>query len=736
MTHASLASFLALVAVTALAAPPSEPAGPPASPKRPVVDTYWGTSVTDDYRWLEDWNDPQVKAWSEAQNAWARRHLDALPGVATLRGEVTRLRSIAIPRHFGLAAAGRSLFALVFEPPKQQSWLVVMASEDDPAAARVLVDPNALDPSGGTSIDWYVPSPDGTKVAVSLSEGGSERGNARVFDVASGREIGEVVPRVNYGTALGSLAWDADGSGFYYTRYPREGERPPVDMDFYVQVYYHRIGTPTAADRYELGRDFPRIAEIGLTRSPDGAWLLANVQNGDGGEFVQYLRGRDGRWTQLTQYADKVIDAVFGHDGSLYLLSRAGAPRGKVLRLALPADGSPSLGQAKLLVPESDGVVKAGFPWVHGIVATRERLLLVESVGGPDRVRMFDLAGRELGALPVPTVSAVSLALPLPGRAHDTVLFRATSYLEPPAWYRWEAKPGGAAPVRTALARPWPVDFGDAEVVREFAVSRDGTRVPINIIRRKGTRLDGSNPTLLTGYGGYGISQVPSFDAGLRVWLDRGGVWAEANLRGGGEFGEDWHRAGALTHRQNVFDDFLACARHLIQSGYTSPQRLAIEGGSNGGLLMGAALTQAPELFRAAVSHVGIYDMLRVELSPNGAFNVPEFGTVKDETQFRALHAYSPYHRVKDGTAYPALLMLTGANDPRVDPMQSRKMTARLQAANPAGRPVLLRTSGSTGHGGGTPLTEAIAQEVDVWAFLFSELGVPTAPAAAKPATR
>jgi prolyl oligopeptidase len=700
-----------------------------------VVDSHWGTDVTDDYRWLEDWNDPQVRAWSEAQNAWARRHLDALPGVTALREEVTRLRSIAIPRHFGLAAAGRSLFALVFEPPKQQSWLVVMASEDDPAAARVLVDPNRLDPSGGTSIDWFVPSPDSSRVAVSLSEGGSERGNARVFEAATGREVGETVPRVNYGTALGSLAWDADGSGFYYTRYPREGERPAADMDFYVQVYYHRIGTKTAEDRYEIGRDFPRIAEFDLDRSPDGAWILANVQNGDGGEFVQYLRGADGRWTQLTQYSDKVIDAVFGHDGSLYLLSRAGAPRGKVLRLALPAGGAPSLERAKPLIPEGDGVIRGGFGGPDGLVPTPERLFVIEGVGGPDRVRIFDLAGRESGALPVPPVSSVSQVVALPGRGHDAVLFRAASYLEPAAWYRWEAKPGGATATKTGLARPWPVDFGDAEVVREFAVSRDGTRVPINVIRRKGTKLDGDNPTLLTGYGGYGISQVPSFDPGLRVWLDRGGVWAEANLRGGGEFGEDWHRAGALTHKQNVFDDFLACARHLIKSGYTSPQRLAIEGGSNGGLLMGAALTQAPELFRAVVSHVGIYDMLRVELSPNGAFNVPEFGTVKDEAQFRALHAYSPYHRVKDGTAYPAVLMLTGANDPRVDPMQSRKMTARLQAANPQGRPVLLRTSGSTGHGGGTPLAEAIAQEVDVWAFLCSELGV-AAPATTRPADR
>jgi prolyl oligopeptidase len=312
--------------------------------------------------------------------------------------------------------------------------------------------------------------------------------------------------------------------------------------------------------------------------------------------------------------------------------------------------------------------------------------------------------------------------VPLPG---DELLFTNQSLLVPGAWYR--TGPGGRV-VRTAMARKSPADFRDSEVLRETATSKDGTKIPLTILRRKGMKLDGNRPTILTGYGGFGISESPYFSQGLRLWIEQGGVWVDTNLRGGSEFGEAWHLAGNLTKKQNVFDDFLACARFLIDAGYTRPERLAIEGGSNGGLLMGAALTQRPDLFHAVVSHVGIYDMLRVELSPNGSFNVTEYGTVKDPAQFAALYAYSPYHHVVDGTRYPAILFITGANDPRVDPMQSRKMTARLQAATGSSAPILLRTSGSSGHGFGTALDESLAQETDAWSFLFWQLGLKYKP--------
>ncbi|HEY3837784.1 MAG TPA: prolyl oligopeptidase family serine peptidase, partial [Bryobacteraceae bacterium] len=383
-------------------------------------------------------------------------------------------------------------------------------------------------------------------------------------------------------------------------------------------------------------------------------------------------------------------------------------------------DGKSTLKEATLVVPESDAVIE-------DITLTASWLYMSDLVGGPSRLRRFDLAGKNGCELPIPVNSGAGNLVPLKDRLDDNrVLFCETSYITPAAWYLCEPGPDEDAGrvTRTALADTSPVDFSDIEAVREFAVSKDGTKVPINILRRKGTKLDGTNPTLLTGYGGYGISLRPEFSFTRRVWFDRGGVMAIANLRGGGEYGEAWHSAGNLTHKQNVFDDFAACARHLVELGYTQPDRLAVEGGSNGGLLMGAFLTQHPHEARAVVSHVGIYDMLRVELDPNGAFNVTEFGTVKDPAQFKALYAYSPYHHVVNGTKYPAVFFLAGENDGRVNPANSRKMTARLQADTGSDRPILLRLGSDSGHGMGTGLTERIAQAADVYAFLFDQLHV------------
>jgi prolyl oligopeptidase len=305
----------------------------------------------------------------------------------------------------------------------------------------------------------------------------------------------------------------------------------------------------------------------------------------------------------------------------------------------------------------------------------------------------------------------------------NEILYGTETYLENFAYFRYDSKTNGAA--RTRLVSTSGADFSDCEVLRDSATSKDGTKIPMSILRRKGTAADGKSPLLLYGYGGYNVSEVPSFSAELRFWLDCGGIYVDANLRGGGEFGEAWHDAGKLTRKQNVFDDFIACAEHLIEKRYTSSSRLAIEGGSNGGLLMGAALTQRPDLFRAVVSHVGIYDMLRVELFPNGAFNVTEYGSVRDPGQFKALYAYSPYHHVVDGIKYPAVLMLTGDNDGRVDPANSRKMTARLQAATGSAYPVLLRTSSASGHGFGSSLDERIDGSTDVYAFLVDQLQIP-----------
>ena len=614
------------------------------------------------------------------------------------------------PAYFALIEAGGTLFALKSQPPRQQALLAAFASPSDLSSARTVIDPVAIDPSAHTSIDFYVPSHDGRRVAVSLSKGGSEEGDVHVYDAATGSELaGDVVPRVNGGTAGGSVAWNGDGSGFFYTRYPRGTERPAEDRAFFQQVWFHAIGTPTASDRYEIGKDFPRIAEVALTTSEDGRFTVATVALGDGGQFMHWLRGPEGGWTQLTRYEDAASAAQFGLDGALYLLSKKDAPRAKVLRIPL---GEPSLAQATVVVPEGEAVIGNFLP-------TRRRLYLSEQLGGPSRLRTVDLQGKDSGLVDILPVSTVAATVRL-GRTDD-ILFLNTSFVSPLAWYRLDGSDGRVT--KTVLAQTSPWDTSTVEVLREEAVSRDGTRVPLTILRRKGTALDGRNPALLSGYGGYGIVISPRFAKSDAAWLEQGGVLAAANLRGGSEFGESWHQAGALTHKQNVFDDFYACARLLVEKGYTRPERLAIEGGSNGGLLMGAELTQHPDAFQAVVSHVGIYDMLRVETTPNGEFNVTEFGTVKDPAQFQALYAYSPYHHVRDGTPYPAVLFLTGANDPRVDPFHSRKMVARLQAAGTR-HPVLLRTSSGSGHGFGTALSERIAQAVDVFAFLFAQLGV------------
>ena len=714
---------------------------PPDTPKRPVTDEYHGIKITDDYRWLENWDDPAVKQWSAGENQRTREYLDHLPSRPAIKEQLKKLIAASSASHNDLQFRAGMLFAERYQPPEQQPVLVRMRSANDPASAKVIFDPNAASAKGSVSVDFYVPSFGGKYVAVAMSENGSEDSAAHIFEVATGKELSDIVPRVNFATAGGSIAWKADGSGFYYTRYPQGSERPAEDANFYQQVYFHKLGTDPKRDAYVIGKDFPRIAEIQLRTSEDGRWLLASVANGDGGQFAHYVMDMEGHWAQITGFEDDIVSVKFGTgdrgaSNALYLLSRKNAPRGRILRLPLTRldlKATPfDLGQAKVVVPETTGGPdEADRASIEDFIPTAGRLYVVDILGGPSRVRVFDDKGQAFPAPSLPAVSAVYGGVPVGG---GDVLFYITTYVDPPAWYQLDASTGKAT--RTALFETSPAKFDDAEVVREFATSKDGTRIPLHIIRRKGTRLDGSNPVLLAGYGGFGISTKPSFQGNAqrlgvnaRMWLDQGGVYAEANIRGGSEYGEEWHRAGNLTHKQNVFDDFLACGQYLVDQKYTSPQHLAILGGSNGGLLMGAALTQRPDLFGAVVSFVGIYDMLRVELDPNGEFNVTEYGTVKNPEQFKALYAYSPYHRVKQGTAYPAILMLTGENDHRVNPMESRKMIARLQAATSSGRPILLRTTSSAGHGFGTAVDEQIEEGADVFSFLFDQLGIEEPPA-------
>ncbi len=703
--------FLFLIsALTELALidlPAIEP--PPQTPKKPLTDEYHGVTVQDPYQWLENDDDPEVKTWSDAQSQRTRAYLDKLPDHAAIEKQLTAWYAKTSPSYSSLVSRPGILFAIKFQPPKQQPLLVTLVSANDLKSEKVVLDPNVLDAKGTTAIDWFVPSPDGKHVAVSLSKGGSEDGTLHFYETTTGKALPDTIARVQYPTAGGSAAWKADGTGIYYTCFPRKGERPEADLNFYQQVYFHKLGTADTEDTYSIGKDFPRIAEIVLEASRDGRYILATVANGDGGDFAHYLLGPDGAWKQITQFSDQIKAARLGRDKGLYLLSRAGAPRGKILRLPLD---TPELKNAVEIVPTGEAVIGQ-------IVPTADALYVGDLLGGPSQIRRFGLDGKGEAIIPVPKISAVQEMLAL----EDTsLLFRDVSYIEPAAWFH--CAQGKTEPVKTALRNTSPVSFTDIEVTREFATSKDGARIPLNIVFRKGMKRDGQNPTLLYGYGGYGISMAPNFDFTRRLWFDRGGVYVVANIRGGGEFGEDWHKEGNLTKKQNVFDDFAAAAEYLVKEKYTRPERLAIQGGSNGGLLMGAMITQHPDLMRAVVTSVGIYDMLRVELAPNGAFNVTEFGTVKDPEEFKALYAYSPYHHVVDGTKYPSILMMTGANDGRVAPYHSRKMTARLDEANKSDNPILLRTSSSAGHGIGTALSERIKQSADIYAFLFTQLGM------------
>jgi prolyl oligopeptidase len=697
----------ALVVVTALDLPAAGPAG--GTPKKPVSTKYQGVAVEDPYQWLEKDDEPDVKAWSDAQNQRTRQYLDQFPDRAAVEQQLTEWYTKTSPSYSSLVSRPGLLFVMKFQPPKQQPLLITLTSADDLKSEKVVLDPNVLDAKGTTAIDWFVPSLDGKYVAVSLSKGGSEDGTLYFYDTANGKALQDTIAHVQYPTAGGSAAWNADGTGIYYTRFPRKGERPEADLNFYQQIYFHKLGTPDTEDTYSIGKEFPRIAEIILEGSRDGRYILASVANGDGGDFAHYLLGPDATWKQITQFSDQIKSARLGRDNALYLLSRNSAPRGKVLRLPLET----------LELNKAVEIVPTGEPVIQQIVPTADALFVGDLLGGPSQIRRFGLNGQGTTIIPIPRISAVQEMVAL---EDGSLLFRDQSYTEPAAWFHCAKRK--TEPVKTALRTTSPVSFADIEVTREFATSKDGTKVPLNIIFRKGMKRDGQNPTLLYGYGGYGISMSPNFEFTRRLWFDHGGVYVVANIRGGGEFGEDWHKAGNLTKKQNVFDDFAAAAEYLIKEKYTRAEKLAIQGGSNGGLLMGAMITQHPDLMRAVVSQVGIYDMLRVELAPNGEFNVTEFGTVKDPDQFKALYGYSPYHHVVDGTKYPSILMMTGANDGRVAPYHSRKMVARLDEANKSQNPILLRTSSSAGHGIGTALNERIKQLADIYAFLFAQLGM------------
>jgi prolyl oligopeptidase len=680
------------------------------TPREPVTTTYHGEGVTEDYRWLED-SSERTNSWTAAQDARARAYLDSLPFHEPIRKRFEAILKVESTTYDLPTHRDSSYFALKIQPPRQQPLLVVLTTLDDPAGERVLVDPNALDESGATTIDWYVPSPDGALVAVSLSSHGTEDGTLHVYEATTGELADTPISHVNSGTAGGSLAWRDDAQGFWYTRHPTPGTVPDEDLGFNQDVWFHRLGDSPGDDRRELAGVFAdnRITENFLSSSADGRWVIDHAQKGDGGQWQTFLRSQDddAGWRLVADVADQVTRAVFG-GGWLFLLSVQDAPNGRVLRLDPAGDAT---------VADAVVVAPSGPVTIEGIAATDRRLWVVDIDGGPSAIRAFDHDGNALPEVALPDVCSVDALVPL---GADQVGWAVETFVSPRQW--WVHADDDPRARRTALDTVTPVDFTGIAVERVFATSKDGTEVPINLLTRAGTPKDGSAPAVLYGYGGFAISLKPSFQPSWLLWLEQGGVFAVANIRGGGEYGQQWHHAGRLASKQNCFDDFIACADHLVAAGVTSRDRLGIMGGSNGGLLVGAVLTQRPDVATAVVCAVPVLDALRNELTPNGAFNMTEFGTVQDPELFQVLRAYSPYHNVHDGTSYPAVLFTAGEFDPRVEAYHAKKMTARLQAATSSNQPILLRME-SGGHGVGQSLDQTVGQNTDYFTFFFDRLG-------------
>ena len=719
------AALLALAALaltspgadTKTAAQPAPPGGrpePPMTRVESVADDLHGVAVPDPYRWLENGGSDEVRRWVEAQNRYTRSFLEARPGRPAVRQRLEHLLSIGA---IGTPAVRQGRYFYT-RREGEQNQPILYVRDGLRGKDRVLVDPNPLSKDGTATIDWWYPSEDGSLLAYGISTSGDEKSTLRVLEVATGRPRPDTIPNTRYA----SLSWLPDGSGFFYTRYPAPGSVPSGQENYSSHLFFHHLGDDPAKDPKVFGEGRKPEEMIDARLSPDGRWLLVQVNLGWARSDL-YAKDLKQEGSPFVPIAEG-IDAIFGGEvvgDTLYLLTNWEAPRYRLFAVDLR---HPARDAWKILIPEGDAVLSQA-AYVGGQILA---LYLKDAssrlaVYGADGVRIRDIALPALG-----TVDTVS------GR-HDgrEAFFGFSSFSVPPAVYRYDLKSGTSALWEQVRS---DVDLSSFEVKQVFFTSKDGTRVPMFLVHRKGLKLDGANPALLYGYGGFNISLTPEFARGLVLWLERGGVYAEANLRGGGEYGEDWHRSGMLGKKQNVFDDFIAAAEWLIQNKYTGKEHLAIKGGSNGGLLVGAALTQRPDLFRAVICAVPLLDMVRYHNFQIAKLWVPEYGSADAADQFRWLYAYSPYHHVKDGTAYPAVLITTAESDSRVDPMHARKMTARLQAATSSGLPVLLRSETRAGHGIGKPLSKQIDEATDDWTFLLWHLGMEQGSATPRPTGR
>ncbi len=694
--------FLPGLILTAITYGEQQKTACPPSKVEEVTDTLHGVKVADPYRWLEDGDSPAVKEWTAKQNAFTRSWIDKIPGRDKLREKLDAMLdvgtiSVGVPRR------GR-IFFTKREGKQNQPILYV---EID-GKMKVVVDPNPLSKDGTVTLDWWFPSKDGKLVAYGLSSGGSEQSTLHVRDVDAEKDLGDKIER----TRACSLAWTPDSKGFYYTRYPKPGDVPKGEERYHRHVFYHELGNDPAKDAEVFGKgrdpaDWPSVA-----LSPDGRWLVVTVEKGWAMSEVYFkdLLKNDDPVVPLVEKVEAIFKVV-PRDNYLYVLTNHKAPR---YQLFAVTPQKPARENWKLVIPEGKAVLEAAAPIGDKIVG--QYLHMAAS-----QLTIFSRDGKaeqQIG-LPLGTISGLA------GEADGKEFFFAyQSYTTPPSVYRHDLTKKSSDPKVWQTIKS-ELKLGDFEVKQVGYASKDGTQIPMFLIAKKDLKKDGKTPTILYGYGGFNISQTPTFNpTRFLTIVEHGGIMAVANLRGGGEFGEEWHQAGMLGKKQNVFDDFIAAAEYLIKEKYTDRDHLAIMGRSNGGLLVGAAMTQRPDLFRAVICGVPLLDMVRYHKFLIAKLWIPEYGCADESDEFKWLHAYSPYHRVKDGIRYPAMLLATGEGDTRVDPLHARKMAARLQAASRSDRPILLRIEEKAGHGQGKPRSKLLDEEVDTWSFLLGELGV------------
>jgi prolyl oligopeptidase len=695
-------------------ATPSIPAGPPRAKVAPVEDIVQGHKIADRYRYLENPNDPDTKLYVEQELSYTRALLDPLPGRDKINARLAQLLeigSVGAPQ-----MGGKYYFHTRREGNQNQPILYVREGlqGDD----RVLVDVNKLAADGTTALDWWYVSDDGKYVAYGTSASGSEISTLRVIETASGKLLPDAIER----TRAASLAWKRDNSGFFYTRYPRKGDVPAGQEMYHRHVFYHALGTDADEDPliFGAGRDPEWWPNVSL--SEDGRWLLINEEHGwtKTELFLQDLTSRNPP-VEITNGKDFLYGADF-YAGKLYITTNEDAPRYRVLVTDLKHDATHARRENwKELIPQTDAVLQ-------GVSVTGGKLLAQYEHNATSELKLFGLDGKKLADIPLPAIGNV---FSVSGRYdRKEVFFGFQSFTVPPSVYRVDLA-DVLTDVKSALwanVEAPSIDSSAYDVQQVWYTSKDGTKVPMFVVGKKGIERNGTNPTLLTGYGGFNVALTPSFTRSMYLWMEHGGIYAVANLRGGAEFGEDWHRAGMLEKKQNVFEDFIAAGEYLISQKYTDRDHLAIQGGSNGGLLMGAMITQRPDLFRAVVCAVPLLDMLRYQNFQIAKLWIPEYGSADDPKQFEWLYAYSPYHHVKPGQEYPAILFMTGDTDTRVDPMHAKKMAALMQAeaknGNSEERPILLRIETKAGHGQGKPVTKQIEENTDMYSFLFWQLGV------------